>query len=348
MPQTLTLRRPDDWHLHVRDGAALASVLPFTAAQFARAMIMPNLRPPVTTVAAAASYRERILKAVPTHLKFEPLMSLYLTDTTSAEEIRRARATSFIVGAKLYPAGATTHSDAGVTAIENIYPALAAMEETGFVFQVHGEVTHNDVDVFDRERVFIDQVLAPVRARFPALKIVFEHVTTREAVQFVKAHKHTGATVTPQHLLLNRNAIFHGGLRPHNYCLPVLKREHDRTALVEAATSDDARFFLGTDSAPHARNTKENACCGAGIFSAHAAIELYAEVFEQAGKLERLEAFASERGADFYGLPRNAELITLEQIAWQPPASYPFADSEIVPFRAGETIRWKLTSTHTR
>jgi len=347
MPQTLTLRRPDDWHLHVRDGAALASVLPFTAAQFARAMIMPNLRPPVTTVAAAASYRERILKAVPAHLKFEPLMSLYLTDTTSAEEIRRARARSFIVGAKLYPAGATTHSDTGVTAIENIYPVLAAMEETGLVFQVHGEVTHNDVDVFDRERVFIDQVLAPVRARFPALKIVFEHVTTREAVQFVKAHKHIGATVTPQHLLLNRNAIFQGGLRPHHYCLPVLKREHDRTALVEAATSDDARFFLGTDSAPHARNTKENACCGAGIFSAHAAIELYAEVFEHAGKLERLEAFASESGADFYGLPRNKESITLEHTAWQPPASYPFADSEIVPFRAGETIRWKLTSTHT-
>ncbi len=348
MNQTLTLRRPDDWHLHVRDGAVLASVLPFTAAQFARAVIMPNLQPPITTVAAAASYRERILAAVPPGLQFQPLMSIYLTDVTAADEIRRAKASGFVFGAKLYPSGATTNSDAGVTAIDKIYPALAAMEEVGLVFQVHGEVTHNDVDVFDRERAFIDQVLAPVRLRFPTLKIVFEHVTTREAVQFVKAHKHVGATITPQHLLLNRNALFQGGIRPHNYCLPVLKREHDRIALVEAATSNDARFFLGTDSAPHARNSKENACGCAGIFSAHAAIELYAEVFEQAGHLERLEAFASERGPDFYGLPRNTDSITLERSAWQPPASYPFADSEIVPFRAGETISWKLTSTHTR
>ena len=342
MLQTLTLRRPDDWHLHVRDGAALASVLPFTAAQFARAVIMPNLKPPVTTVPAAARYRENILAAVPQGLKFEPLMSLYLTDNTPADEIKRAKASGFIVGAKLYPSGATTNSDAGVTAIENIFPALAAMEEVGLVFQVHGEVTHSEVDVFDRERVFIDQVMVPVRARFPKLRIVFEHVTTREAVQFVKSHSHVGATVTPQHLLLNRNALFQGGIRPHNYCLPVLKREHDRVALVEAATSDDARFFLGTDSAPHARNTKETACGCAGIFSAHAAIELYAEAFEQAGQLKRLEAFASERGPDFYGLPRNSETITLERKAWQPPASYAFADSEIVPFRAGETIEWKL------
>jgi dihydroorotase len=339
---TLTLRRPDDWHLHVRDGAALASVLPFTAAQFGRAIIMPNLKPPITTVAAAASYRERILKAVPAHLKFEPLMSLYLTDNTPAEEIKRAKASGFVVGAKLYPSGATTNSDAGVTSIEKIYPALAAMEEVGLIFQVHGEVTHNDVDVFDRERAFIDQVMSPVRARFPALKIVFEHVTTREAVQFVKSHNKVGATVTPQHLLLNRNAIFQGGIRPHIYCLPVLKREHDRIALVEATTSDDPRFFLGTDSAPHARNTKENACGCAGIFSAHAAIELYAEVFEHVGQLTRLEAFASERGPDFYGLPRNSDSITLDRISWQPPASYAFADSEIVPFRAGETIAWKL------
>jgi dihydroorotase len=342
MPQTLTLRRPDDWHLHVRDGAALASVLPFTAAQFARAVIMPNLKPPVTTVPAAARYRENILAAVPKGRKFEPLMSLYLTDNTPADEIKRAQASGFIVGAKLYPSGATTNSDAGVTAIENIFPALAAMEEVGLVFQVHGEVTHSEVDVFDRERVFIDQVMAPVRARFPKLRIVFEHVTTREAVEFVKSHSHVGATVTPQHLLLNRNALFQGGIRPHNYCLPVLKREHDRVALVAAATSDDARFFLGTDSAPHARNTKETACGCAGIFSAHAAIELYAEAFEQAGQLKRLEAFASERGPDFYGLPRNSETITLERKTWQPPASYAFADSEIVPFRAGETIEWKL------
>jgi dihydroorotase len=342
MPTTLTLRRPDDWHLHVRDGAALASVLPFTAAQFARAVIMPNLKPPVTTVTAAAAYRERILAAVPAGMRFEPLMSIYLTDNTAADEIKRAKASGIVVGAKLYPSGATTNSDAGVTAIEKIFPALAAMEEVGLVFQVHGEVTHSDVDIFDRERVFIDQVMSPVRARFPKLRIVFEHVTTREAVQFVKSHSHVGATITPQHLLLNRNALFQGGIRPHNYCLPVLKREHDRVALVEAATSDDARFFLGTDSAPHARNTKENACGCAGVFSAHAAIELYAEAFEQAGHLNRLEAFASERGPDFYGLPRNAESIALERTAWQPPASYAFADSEIVPFRAGETIAWKL------
>jgi dihydroorotase len=342
MPTTLTIRRPDDWHLHVRDGDALASVLPFTAAQFARAVIMPNLKPPITTVAAAARYRERILAAVPKGMKFEPLMSIYLTDNTPADEIKRAKASGFIVGAKLYPSGATTNSDAGVTSIEKIYPALAAMEEVGLVFQVHGEVTHNDVDVFDRERVFIDQVMSPVRARFPKLRIVFEHVTTREAVQFVKSHTYVGATVTPQHLLLNRNAIFQGGIRPHNYCLPVLKREHDRVALLEAATSDDVRFFLGTDSAPHARNTKENACGCAGIFSAHAAIELYAEAFEQAGHLNRLEAFAAERGPDFYSLPCNTDTITLERTAWQPPASYTFADSEIVPFRAGETIAWKL------
>jgi dihydroorotase len=341
---SLTLRRPDDWHLHVRDGTALVSVLPFTARQFARAIIMPNLRPPVTTVAAAKAYRERILAALPKALSFEPLMTLYLTDTTSADEIRRGQQSGFIVGAKLYPAGATTHSDAGVTSVEKIHDALAAMEETGLVFQVHGEVTHTDVDVFDRERAFIDQVLLPVRNRYPRLRIVFEHVTTREAVQFVKAHANVGATITPQHLLLNRNAIFQGGIRPHNYCLPVLKREHDRVALVEAATSDDARFFLGTDSAPHARNTKENACGCAGIFSAHAAIELYAEAFEQAGKLDKLQAFASERGPDFYGLPRNDETITLERKIWSPPAAYPFADSEIVPFRAGEQINWKLVA----
>jgi dihydroorotase len=341
MPQTLTLIRPDDWHLHVRDGAALASVLPFTAAQFARAVIMPNLKPPVTTTEAALAYRERIQAAVPKGAKFEPLMSIYLTDNTPATEIKRAKANG-IVGAKLYPSGATTNSDAGVTSIEKIYPALAAMEEAGLVFQVHGEVTHNDVDIFDRERAFIDLVMSPVRSRFPKLRIVFEHVTTREAVQFVKSHDNVGATITPQHLLLNRNALFQGGIRPHNYCLPVLKREHDRIALVEAATSNDAKFFLGTDSAPHARNTKEHACGCAGIFSAHAAIELYAEVFELAGQLQRLQAFASERGPDFYGLPRNTEVVTLQRAEWRPPAAYAFADSEIVPFRAGESIAWKL------
>ena len=343
MASSLRILRPDDWHLHVRDGAHLASVLPFTARQFARAIIMPNLKPPVTSVAMAAAYRERILQALPAGARFEPLMTLYLTDTTSPQEIRAAQRSGFVVGAKLYPAGATTHSDAGVTAIEKIYPALEAMEACGLVFQVHGEVTDSEVDVFDRERAFIDRILAKVVERFAGLRVVFEHVTTREAVQFVKAARRgVGATITPQHLLLNRNAIFEGGIRPHNYCLPVLKREHDRQALSEAATSDDARFFLGTDSAPHAKHTKETACGCAGIFSAHAAIELYAEAFESAGKLERLQAFASERGADFYGLPRNREQITLQRAAWTPPPVYPFAQDELVPFRAGEQLAWRM------
>lgn len=339
----LKLLRPDDWHLHVRDGAQLASVVPFTARQFARAVIMPNLKPPVTTVAQAAAYKARILEAVPADCQFQPLMTLYLTNTTSAQEVLAAQASGFIIGAKLYPAGATTHSDAGVTAIENIYGALAAMEECGLTLQVHGEVTDAAVDVFDRETVFIDRVLARVAERFPRLRIVFEHVTTRQAVQFVmNARAGIAATITPQHLLLNRNAIFQGGIRPHNYCLPVLKREHDRQALVEAATGPDARFFLGTDSAPHAKHTKEQACGCAGIFSAHAAIELYAEAFEQAGRLDRLEAFASHRGADFYGLSRNTSSITLERTAWTPPAMYKFAGDELVPFRAGETIAWRM------
>lgn len=343
VPATLRLRRPDDWHLHVRDGAHLASVLPYTARQFARAVIMPNLKPPVTTVEAAQAYRDRVLQAVPAGLRFEPLMTLYLTDATAPAEIHRARASGFIIGAKLYPAGATTHSDAGVTQIERIYPALAAMEEAGLVFQVHGEVTDPDVDVFDRERFFIDRILAPVAQRFTQLRIVFEHVTTREAVQFVQgARAGIGATITPQHLLLNRNALFQGGIRPHHYCLPVLKREHDREALVTAATSDDARFFLGTDSAPHARHTKETTCGCAGIFSAHAAIELYAEAFERAGRLDRLEAFASERGADFYGLPRNADTIVLQRESWRVPESIAFGDAQLVPFRAGESIGWRL------
>jgi dihydroorotase len=340
---SLTLIRPDDWHLHVRDGAHMSSVVPFTAQQFARAVIMPNLKPPVTTLAQAAAYRDRILAAVPTGRVFQPLMSLYLTDTMSPQEILAAKASGFIVGAKLYPAGATTNSDAGVSAIEKIFPALAAMEECGLVFQVHGEVTDGDIDVFDRECVFIDRVLARIAERFPQLKIVFEHVTTREAVQFVtSARAGIGATVTPQHLLLNRNALFQGGIRPHHYCLPVLKRERDRRALIEAATSDDPRFFLGTDSAPHARHTKETTCGCAGIFSAHAAIELYAEAFEEAGGLERLEAFASLRGPDFYGLPRNTDRITLVREPWQVPSSYAFAADQLVPFRAGEMLNWKM------
>jgi dihydroorotase len=340
---TLTLLRPDDWHLHVRDGAQLTSVVPFTARQFARAIIMPNLKPPVTTVSLARAYRERILKAIPAGRRFEPLMTLYLTDTTSPEEIRAAKASGFIFGAKLYPAGATTHSDAGVTAIGKIDRVLAAMEEVGLVFQVHGEVTDDDVDVFDRERAFIERIMKRVVDRFPGLRVVFEHVTTREGVEFVRsARTGVAATITPQHLLLNRNAIFQGGIRPHNYCLPVLKREHDRRALIQAATGDDPRFFLGTDSAPHARHTKEAACGCAGVFSAHAAIELYAEAFEQAGRLDWLPAFASERGPDFYQLPRNTDRITLERVEWRPPASYRFDQDELVPFRAGEPIAWRL------
>lgn len=340
---TLTLRRPDDLHLHVRDGEHLVAALPFTARQFARAVIMPNLKPPVTTVALADAYRQRILHAVPAGLSFQPLMTLYLTNNTAADEVRRAKDSGFIVGCKLYPAGATTHSDAGVTDIENIYPALEAMQEVGLVLQVHGEVTDAHVDVFDREAEFIDRVLAPVTVRFPKLKIVFEHVTTRRAVEFVKsARQGVAATITPQHLLHNRNAIFQGGIRPHYYCLPILKREADRQALLAAATSDDPRFFLGTDSAPHAQHTKENDCGCAGMFSAHAAIELYAEVFEQAGQLHRLEAFAAERGADFYGLPRNSGQIVLERIDWTPPARYSFGKDHLVPMRAGEVIKWKL------
>jgi dihydroorotase len=343
---TLTLRRPDDWHLHVRDGAQLAAVVPFTARQFARALVMPNLQPPMTTTEALGAYRARILAAVPAGVTFAPQMTLYLTDNTSPDEIRRARASGYVVGAKLYPAGATTHSAAGVTSIDNVWPALEAMAEHGLVLQVHGEVTAGNVDVFDREHVFIDRVLSRVVDRVPTLKVVFEHITTQAAVQFVHdARPGVAATITPQHLLLNRNAMFEGGIRPHHYCLPVLKRERDRESLVAAATSDDARFFLGTDSAPHAQHTKEAACGCAGIFSAHAAIELYAEAFEGAGRLDRLEAFASERGADFYGVPRNAGTITLRKETWNVPASYSFGpnDAKLVPFRAGGTLAWRMT-----
>ena len=344
-PDTLTLRRPDDWHVHFRDGAHLAAVVPFTARQFARALAMPNLKPPMTTTAALAQYRARILEAVPAGVAFEPAMTLYLTDQTTPGEIRRARESGFVVGAKLYPAGATTHSDAGVTAIDKVWGALEAMAEHGLVLQVHGEATDPDVDVFDREQAFIERVLGRVVDRVPALKVVFEHITTRAGAQFVRsARKGVAATLTPQHLLFNRNALFEGGLRPHYYCLPVLKREHDREALVEAATGDDPRFFLGTDSAPHARHAKETACGCAGIFSAHAALELYAEAFEQAGRLDRLEAFAAERGADFYGWPRNAGTVTLRREAWTVADSLAFGDAgdRLVPLRGGGTLAWRF------
>ncbi len=341
----ISLRRPDDWHLHVRDGESLKAVIGFTAERFGRAIIMPNLKPPVTGVDLAAAYRKRILESLPKGARFEPLMTLYLTDRTDPSEVNRAKTSGFIHGFKLYPAGATTNSDSGVTRIENIYGVLERMSELGVVFQVHGEVTHTDVDVFDREARFIDEVLAPVADRFSKLKIVFEHITTKQAVDFVRsARAGVGATITPQHLLHNRNAIFTGGIRPHYYCLPVLKTEADRVALVEAATSGDPRFFLGTDSAPHARHTKEAACGCAGMFSAHAGIELYAEAFEAAGALARLEAFASDFGSDFYGLPRNTGRIKLIRDPWTVPVHYPYGTDELVPMRAGEAIAWRLAS----
>ena len=342
--QTLTITRPDDWHLHLRDGDALSAVLPDSARRFARAIVMPNLKSPVTSVDAAGQYRTRILSALPPDLKFEPLMTLYLTDNTSPEEIRRARESGFVQAAKLYPAGATTNSDAGVTAIERLTPVLDAMQECGLVLCVHGEVTDADVDIFDRERVFIDRTLAPLATRFPGLRIVFEHITTAEAVAFVKAAgSQIGATITAHHLLLNRNAILAGGIRPHHYCLPELKRERHREALVEAAASGDPRFFLGTDSAPHGRSTKEAACGCAGCYTAHAALEFYAEAFERAGALDRLEAFASFHGADFYGLPRNSDRVTLVREPWQVPAALEYlADDVLVPLRAGESVSWRL------
>lgn len=341
---TITLTRPDDWHLHVRDLAALAAVVPHTAERFGRALIMPNLKPPVTTAEAARAYRDRILAAVPAGLSFEPLMSLYLTDNMSPDEIDRACDSGIVVAAKLYPAGATTNSDAGVTAVERIFPVLERMEARGLVLCVHGEVTAPEVDLFDRERFFIERVLAPLLAWFPKLRVVFEHITTSEAVDFVlSASPQVGATITAHHLLLNRNAIFAGGIRPHHYCLPVLKRETHRLALVRAATSGNPRFFLGTDSAPHARGAKENACGCAGCYTAHAGIELYAEVFEAAGALDRLEAFASLNGPAFYGLPANTDRITLNKVEWTVPAAYGFVDGDmLVPLRAGETVGWQL------
>ncbi|MEA3175248.1 MAG: dihydroorotase [Gammaproteobacteria bacterium] len=342
---TLTIRRPDDWHLHLRDGALLQSVAGFTAERFGRAIVMPNLKPPITTTEQAAAYRQRIQAALPANTRFEPLMTLYLTNTTRTEEIDRAQASGFVHGVKLYPAGATTHSDAGVTDIKQVYPVLARMEEIGMHFLVHGESPQAHVDVFDREVHFIDAVLEPLTRRFPKLKMVFEHITTERAVQFVaSARAGIGATITPQHLLHNRNAIFAGGIRPHYYCLPILKRERDREALLRAATSGNPKFFLGTDSAPHERATKENACGCAGMFTAHAAIELYAEAFESVGKLEQLQGFASHHGADFYGLARHTDTITLTKQSWVAPSSYGFGSGTVVPYRAGENIAWRLCS----
>ncbi len=341
-PDSLTLTRPDDWHLHVRDGAALAAVLPATARQFARAIIMPNLRPPVTTAAMAMAYRERIMAAVPAGLSFEPLMVLYLTDNTPASEVALAKAAG-VVAFKLYPAGATTNSDAGVTDLRNTYAVLAEMEKHGLVLCVHGEVTDSAIDVFDREKAFIDDKLIPLRRDFPNLKIVFEHITTLEAAQYVsQADAHVAATITPQHLLFNRNAIFMGGIRPHYYCLPVLKREEHRVALVQAATSGSAKFFLGTDSAPHAAHLKEHASGCAGCYSAPSAMELYAEAFEAAGALDKLEAFASFHGPDFYALPRNGGTITLKREPWTVPEALPFGEAQIKPLCGGETLQWRL------
>ncbi|KPK56432.1 MAG: dihydroorotase [Thiotrichales bacterium SG8_50] len=341
--ETLTITRPDDWHLHVRDGAALKDIVPPTAHRFARAIIMPNLRPPVTTTAQALSYRERILEATPRGVAFEPLMTLYLTDITSAAEISNARDSGRVVAVKLYPAGATTNSESGVTDIARTYPALEAMQQAGLPLLVHGEVTDPGVDVFDRESRFIDQHLLPLVNRFPALKVVLEHITTADAVDFVaQSGANVAATITPHHLLYNRNVMLAGGIRPHYYCLPVLKRETHRRRLVEAAISGNAKFFLGTDSAPHARGAKESNCGCAGIYSAHAAIELYAEVFDDAGALDKLEAFASWYGPDFYGLARNREHITLVKEAWTVPDQLPFGEQTLVPLRAGEQVRWKL------
>ncbi|MGH8708144.1 MAG: dihydroorotase [Burkholderiales bacterium] len=339
----VTLLRPDDWHLHLRDGPQMAAVLADSVRCFARAIVMPNLRTPVRTTQEALAYRGRILAALPEGARFEPLMTLYLTDDTPPEEIALARRSGQVHGVKLYPAGATTHSAAGVTRISRCFHALEKMEEQGLPLLVHGEVTDPEVDVFDREPVFIEEVLGPLLERFPNLKVVLEHITTREAAQFVEVTgANVAATITAHHLLFNRNALFQGGLRPHHYCLPVLKREAHREALVEAATSGNPKFFLGTDSAPHARSAKEAACGCAGVYTAHAALELYAVAFEEAGALDRLEGFASRFGAQFYGLPLNSERVTLERREWTVPESLPFGTGELVPLRAGEKLPWKL------
>ncbi len=341
--QSITLTRPDDWHLHLRDGLLMQSIVSHTARQFARAIVMPNLKPPVTTTAQALEYRSRIVAALPAGAKFEPLMTLYLTDNTSADEIRKAKQSGIVDAVKYYPAGATTNSDAGVTDIRKTYAALEEMQRCGMPLLVHGEVTDSSVDVFDREAVFIERVMIPLLRDLPQLRVVFEHITTQQAVQFVKsAPDHIAATITAHHLLYNRNAMFSGGIRPHYYCLPVLKRELHRVALGKAATSGNPKFFLGTDSAPHAQHTKEAACGCAGCYTAHAAIELYAEAFEQLGALDKLEGFASFYGADYYGLPRNTDAITLRKEEWQVPATQGFGEHQLVPLRAGELMKWRL------
>jgi dihydroorotase len=342
MTTSITITRPDDWHLHVRDGDALNTVVPHTAAQFGRAIIMPNLRPPVTTAAQALAYKSRIQAAVPQGVTFEPLMTLYLTDNLPADEINRAKDAG-VVAAKLYPAGATTNSDAGVTDLRKTYKTLEAMQRAGMLLLVHGEVTSPDIDLFDREAVFIDTQLIPLRRDFPELKIVFEHITTKEAAQYVRdSNKFTAATITAHHLLYNRNAIFTGGIRPHYYCLPVLKRETHRLALVDAATSGSTKFFLGTDSAPHPANLKEHASGCAGCYTAHAAIEMYAEAFDAAGALDKLEAFSSFNGANFYSLPRNQGTITLKKESWTPPESFTFGEAALKPLRSGEALPWRM------
>jgi dihydroorotase len=342
MTQEITITRPDDWHLHVRDGDVLTTVVPHTAAQFGRAIIMPNLRPPVTTAAQAVAYRERIREAMPPGMSFQPLMTLYLTDNLPPDEISRAKLVG-VVAVKLYPAGATTNSDAGVTDLRRTYRTLETMQREGMPLLVHGEVTDPAVDVFDREAVFLDKQLIPLRRDFPELKIVVEHITTREAAQYVRdSDGFVGATITAHHLLFNRNAIFSGGIRPHYYCLPVLKRETHRLALVEAATSGSPKFFLGTDSAPHAAHLKEHAAGCAGCYTAHAAMELYAEAFDSANALDRLEGFASFHGADFYGLPRNRETITMRRESWTPPESYAFGEARLKPLGGGEPLTWRL------
>ena len=339
---TLTITRPDDWHLHVRDGAALNTVVPHTAAQFARAIIMPNLKPPVTTAEQALAYKARILAAVPAGRSFEPLMTLYLTDNLPADEIARAKDAG-VVAAKLYPAGATTNSDAGVTDLRKTYKTLEAMQKAGLLLLVHGEVTSSDIDLFDREAVFIDTQLIPLRKDFPELKIVFEHITTQEAAHYVaEADRFTAASITAHHLLYNRNAIFTGGIRPHYYCLPVLKRETHRLALLQAATGGSNKFFLGTDSAPHPAHLKEHASGCAGCYTAHAAMELYVQAFDSAGALDKLEGFASFFGADFYGLPRNTGTITLKRESWTPPESFAFGETSLKPLAAGEALQWRM------
>ncbi|WP_041354607.1 dihydroorotase [Nitrosococcus halophilus] len=343
MTMTLQLTRPDDWHLHLRDGKVLADLIPATARCFARAIIMPNLRPPITSTGQALAYRERILAARPQGLAFEPLMTLYLTDNTTPEEIARARDSGHIYAVKLYPAGATTNADSGVTNLRQRYAVLEALQEQGLPLLVHGEVTDPNVDIFDREQVFIERHLIPLLRDFPALRIVLEHITTGEAVDFIKgAPKNIAATITPHHLLLNRNAMLTGGIQPHHYCLPVLKREKHRQALIAAAISGNPKFFLGTDSAPHAKTAKETACGCAGIYSSHAALELYAEIFEGVGALEKLEAFTSFHGPDFYGLPRNQETVTLLKTPWRVPEKLPFGDQILIPLRAGTTVAWRL------